>query len=322
MHESKVGKSWLDEVIREAVRQALEAVMETEREAFLAERGGKKNGHYQRGLATRQGLLRLSVPRDREGRFRTALFAPYQRRTGDIEALALAMYAAGVSTRKVGEALGHLLGETYSASTISRVAEGVLPRLESFRRRPLKRRYALVYLDALFVKVFREGEGVASEAAYLALGITEEGYREVLGFWLLPTESSTGWGDLLLELRERGLEEALLFITDELAGIEAAIKKVYPRAHWQPCTVHKLRSTGRRVKKADEGAVLAELKALLRLPGRPEALTALDDFRGSGDGEQRVLGEGSAPSPRWWRVGPRTPRPSCVSTITPSPCVH
>ena len=106
-------------------------------------------------------LLRLSVPRDRDGRFRTALFAPYQRRTGDIEALALAMYAAGVSTRKVGEVLGHLLGETYSASTISRVVEGVLPRLEAFRRRPLKRRYAFVYLDALFVKVFREGEGVA-----------------------------------------------------------------------------------------------------------------------------------------------------------------
>lgn len=279
MHESKVGKSWLDEVIREAIRRALEAVMETEREAFLTEQGGKKNGHYQRSLATRQGLLRLSVPRDRDGRFHTTLFAPYQRRTGDIEALALAMYAAGVSTRKVGEVLGYLLGETYSASTISRIAEGVLPRLEAFRKRPLKRRYAFVYLDALFVKVFREGEGVASEAAYLALGITEEGYREVLGFWLLPTESSTGWGDLLLELRERGLEEALLFITDELAGIEAAIKKVYPRAHWQLCTVHKLRSTGRRVKKADEGAVLAELKAILRLPGRPEALTALDNFR-------------------------------------------
>ena len=100
MHEPKVGQSWLNEVIRETVKQMLEAVMETEREAFLAEQGGKKNGHYQRGLATRQGLLRLSVPRDRNVRFRTALFAPYQRRTGDIEALALAMSAAGVSTRR------------------------------------------------------------------------------------------------------------------------------------------------------------------------------------------------------------------------------
>jgi len=102
MHESKVGQSWLNEVIREAVKQVLEAVMETGRKAFLAERGGKRNGHHQRGLATRQGLLRLSVPRDQDGRFHAALFAPYQRRTGDLEALALAMYAAGVSTRKVG----------------------------------------------------------------------------------------------------------------------------------------------------------------------------------------------------------------------------
>ncbi len=118
---------------------------------------------------------------------------------------------------------------------------------------------------------------------------------------------------------ERGLEEALLFITDELAGIEATIKKVYPRAHWQLCAVHKLRSTGRRVKKADEGAILAELKALLRLPGRPEALTAPGCFGRPG---QRVVGESHTPSPRGRRAGPRTPRPSCISTITPSPCVR
>ena len=155
MHEFRAGQGWLDEVIREAVKQTLEAVMEGEREAFLAEQGGRKNGHYRRDLITKHGRLRLSVPRDREGRFRTALFAPYQRRTEDLEAFALAMYAAGISTRKVGEVLGHLLGETYSASTISRVAEGVLPRLEAFRKRPLRRRYAFVYLDALFVKVFR-----------------------------------------------------------------------------------------------------------------------------------------------------------------------
>jgi len=279
MHESKVGQGWLYEVIKEAVRQTLEAVMETEREVFLAEQGGRKNGYYQRGLATRHGRLQLSVPRDREGRFHTALFAPYQRQTEDLEALALAMYAAGISTRKVGEVLGYLLGESYSASTISRIADGVLPRLEAFRKRPLKRRYAFVYLDALFVKVFRDGEGVVSEAAYLALGVTEEGYREVLGFWLLPAESSTGWGDILLELRKRGLEEVLLFITDELAGTEAVIKRVYPRAHWQLCTVHKLRSSARQVRKADEDVIQAELKALLRSPSRSEALAALERFR-------------------------------------------
>ena len=175
--------------------------------------------------------------------------------------------------------MGTCWGKPKAASTISRVAEGVLPRLEAFRKRPLRRRYAFVYLDALFVKVFREGEGVATEAAYLALGITEEGCREVLGFWLLPTESSTGWNDLLLELKGRGMDEVLLFITDELPGIEAAIKKVYPRAHWQLCTVHKLRSTTRRVRKVDEKAIERELKALLRLPSRPEALAALERFR-------------------------------------------
>ena len=114
MHDFRAGQGWLDEVIREAVKRTLGAVMEGEREAFLAEQGGKKNGHCRRDLVTQHGRLRLSVPRDREGRFRTTLFAPYRRRTEDLEAFALAMYAAGISTRKVGEVLGHLLGETKS----------------------------------------------------------------------------------------------------------------------------------------------------------------------------------------------------------------
>ena len=97
--------------------------------------------------------------------------------------------------------------------------------------------------------------------------------------WLLPTESSTSWGDLLLERKGRGIEEVLLFITDELPGIEAAIKKVHPRAHWQLCAVHKLRSTTRRVRKADEQAIERELKALLRLPSWSEAPAALKRFR-------------------------------------------
>ena len=280
MHDFSIDRSWLDAVVREAVKQALETVMELEREVFLAEWGGKKNGYYERGLVTKHGPVRLRVPRERDGRFHTALFAPYRRRMEDLEAFALAMYAAGISTRKVGEVLGYLLGGTYSASTISRIAEGVLPRLEAFRKRPLKPRYAFVYLDALFVKVFQENEGVATEAAYLALGITEEGYRDVLGVWLFPTESSTGGGDLLLELKERGLEEVLLFITDELPGVETAIKRVYPKAHWQLCTVHKLRSTLRRVRRKDQDAVLRAPPSTVRASDRNEALKALNSFRG------------------------------------------
>ena len=119
MHEFSMDRSWLDEVVREAVKQALETVMELEREVFLAEWGGKKNGYYERGLVTKHGPVRLRVPRERDGRFHTALFAPYQRRMEDF---ALAMYAAGISARKVGEVLGYLLGETYSASTIGRLS--------------------------------------------------------------------------------------------------------------------------------------------------------------------------------------------------------
>jgi|Deesub1362B_J571_1020462.scaffolds.fasta_scaffold00619_2 transposase-like protein len=176
----------LRETVREVVAEELQALLFLEREAFIQENGGRVDGTYPRTLETPFGQVQLRVPRDRQGRFKPSLFAPYARRTVDLADLVLVLYAVGVSARVVGEVMGHLLGHRYSHSTVSRITELVLERVEAFRTRPLRKRYAIVYLDCLFVKVLREG-GIRKEAVYVVLGIDPQGRREVLGFYLFPT---------------------------------------------------------------------------------------------------------------------------------------
>ena len=269
----------LRETVREMVAEELQALLFLEREAFIQENGGRKNGTYPRKLETPFGEINLRVPRDRQGRFRPSLFAPYARRTVDLSDLVLVLYAVGVSDRKVGEVMSYLLGHRYSHTTVSRITELVLERVEEFRKRPLRKRYAVVYLDALFVKVLRQGSGIRKEAVYVVLGITPEGKREVLGFYLFPTESAAVWQEAVLkDLWERGLREVLVFVTDDLPGIEEAIRRVYPEADWQQCVVHKVRSTLSKVRKEDQGAVIQDLKRVYRAESHREAHAAWQAF--------------------------------------------
>jgi putative transposase len=133
--------------------------------------------------------------------------------------VAVALYAAGVSQRKAAEVMSFLLGHRYSHETISAMTEEVLQAVEAFRRRPLPEEMAFVYLDGLYLKLLREGEGVVREVVYVALGVTPCGERQVLGYWLLPAESALGWEGVLGELWPRGLRRVRLFITDGLPGL-------------------------------------------------------------------------------------------------------
>ena len=146
--------------------------MQLERELFLKEHGGTKNGSYPRSLTTPYGHVELNVPRDREGNFRTALFPRYARYSPDSSELVIALYAAGVSDRKNSDILALLLGHRYSHQTVSQITELVMDRVEAFQNRGLQQQYAFVYIDALFLKLFRPSGGIDTEAVYVALGIT------------------------------------------------------------------------------------------------------------------------------------------------------
>jgi putative transposase len=168
--------------------------------------------------------------------------------------------------------MNRLLGHRYSHETISAMTEEVLQAVEAFRRRPLPEEMAFVYLDGLYLKLLREGEGVVREVVYVALGVTPSGERQVLGYWLLPAESALGWEGVLGELWQRGLRRVLLFITDGLPGLPEAIRRVYPQAEWQRCVVHGVRWSLGQVRARDRTLLAEDLRRVYGAESRGRLL--------------------------------------------------
>ncbi|MFS0723159.1 IS256 family transposase [Paenibacillus sp. 1P07SE] len=218
-----------------------------------------RNGHYKRSFQTQHGTIRaLRVPRDRKGTFHTRLFEPYQRREGWLEETIIHMYKGGMSTREVAKFIESMFGTHYSPTTISNITQTVMEDIEAWQNRPLEKRYSVIYLDGLYVKLKRNS--VSSEAVYLAMGIDERGIREILGFYVGGHESSNGWREVLKDLQKRGATEVLLGVFDGLPGLEEAFQEIYPMADVQHCIVHKVRATFPKIRVADKTEFLADLK--------------------------------------------------------------
>lgn len=271
----------LEVLLKEFVQSKIEFFMKEELANFLQverpDQSNSKNGFYQRTFDTRFGRIDdLSVPRDRQGDFQTHLFEPYQRRDGWLEQAIISMYQSGMSTREIGKFVEKILGHAYSATTISHITDAAIEDIEAWQQRPLQKRYSVLYLDGLYLKLRRDT--VSSEVIYLALGITEEGYREILGFYVGGKESALGWRDLLLDLYQRGAQEILLGIFDGLAGLEEAFHDVYPKADVQRCVVHKVRNTLSHVRKKDQPEVAEDLKTIYKSNTRELALEQFQSF--------------------------------------------
>lgn len=271
----------LENIIRQFVREKLELIMKEEIQSFLEiEQKGtsnRRNGYYHRNLDTQYGRIEgLSVPRDRNGEFQTQLFPPYQRHTGWLEEAIIRMYQSGMSTREIGKFIERILGNAYSPATISRITDVVKEDIEKWHARPLHKRYSVLYLDGLYVKLRRDT--VEKEVIYVVLGVNEEGYREILDFFVGGQESAYGWREILQQLYQRGVKEVLLGVFDGLPGLEEAFRAVYPKADVQRCVVHKVRNTLNRVRKKDQFEVAEDLKLIDRAPNKEMALQMFQQF--------------------------------------------
>lgn len=268
-------------LLKTKLKEALETLMEAERTAFLDEEAqaeNKGNGHYRRRWETRYGAIDdLEVPRDRHGAFQTQTFAPYQRREDWLEELVIELYTRGVSTREVAGLLEHLYGSAYSPATVSRITEIAAEEIDAWRNRPLKRRYAVLYLDGMVIKLRRET--VANEAVYLVCGVDEEGHRELLGFYLGGAESASVWREMLEDLKARGVEEVLLAVCDDLTGLRKQITEAFPRADVQPCVKHKVSRTLDKARRSDRDELATDLRKIYKAPDREVAWTYFERFR-------------------------------------------
>lgn len=238
-------KDSLKELLREVLQEVLEAEMSETLGAEKGERNpgrqGYRSGYYSRSLITRVGKLELRVPQDRQGHFSTQLFERYQRSEKALVSALAEMYVQGVSTRKVKAVTEELCGHSFSASAISSVNKSLDEALERFAKRALEETYPYLVLDARYEKV-RESGVIRSQAVQIAIGINEEGRRQILAVELANRESETSWKDFLLDLKRRGLRGVEFVVSDDHPGLKRAIAEVIPEAVWQRCYVHFLRN--------------------------------------------------------------------------------
>lgn len=241
----KANKDGLKELLREVLQEILEQEMT---EAIGAEKNerspgrlGYRSGYYSRSLVTRVGKLELRIPQDRQGQFSTQIFERYQRSEKALVSALAEMYIQGVSTRKVKAITEELCGHAFSASAISAVNKNLDESLERFAKRPLEEAYPYLVLDARYEKVRQDGV-IRSQAVQIAIGINEEGRRQILAVELANRESQTSWKDMLLELKSRGLRGVEFVVSDDHPGLKRAIAEVIPEAAWQRCYVHFLRN--------------------------------------------------------------------------------
>jgi len=239
--------------------------------------GNSRNGKTSKTVKTGSADVPLEIPRDRNGEFEPQLVKKHQRRLPGFDDKVLALYARGLTTRDIQGHLEELYQSEVSPALISAVTDAVLAEVTAWQSRPLEAVYPIVYLDAIHLKLRQSGQ-VKNQAVYLALGITLEGYKELLGLWVGDQEGSKFWLSVLTELKNRGVRDILIACVDGLTGFPDAIETAYPKTQVQLCIVHMVRTSLKYVSWKERKAVAADLKTIYTAPNEEAAEQALTAF--------------------------------------------
>jgi putative transposase len=239
--------------------------------------GNTRNGSTGKTLATEHGPVEIRTPRDRRGSFDPQLVRKGQRRFEGFDEKILALYARGLSTRDIERHLADLYGVKVGRDLISRVTDAVVEDVREWQQRPLDDVYPVVFLDALVLKI-REGGTVQRRACYLALGVSVEGDRDVLGMWFQEAEGAKFWMQVLSELKQRGVRDILICCVDGLKGFPEAIEAIFPATVVQTCIVHLIRHSLRYVPRREREQVARDLKPIYTAVDQDSAQAALDAF--------------------------------------------
>jgi len=239
--------------------------------------GNTRNGSTAKTLATEHGAVEVRTPRDRQATFEPQIVRKGQRRFEGFDDKILALYSRGLSTRDIEAHLAEIYGVKVGRDLISRVTDAVMDDVREWQQRPLDDVYPVLFLDALVLKV-REGGTVQRRACYLALGVTVDGERDVLGMWFQEAEGAKFWMQVLNELKQRGVRDILLCCVDGLKGFPEAIEAIYPNTTVQTCIVHLIRHSLRYVPRREREQVARELKPIYTAVDADAAQAALEAF--------------------------------------------
>jgi len=244
-----------------------------------------RNGYSKKTVITDTSQVELEIPRDRRGTFEPQLIAKYQRRFPGFDDKIISMYARGMSTRDIQGHLRDLYGIEASPQLISTVTDAVLEEVNRWQARPLEALYAIVFFDALRVKMRDEGT-VRNKAVYLAIGVDAEGRKDVLGIWVEQTEGAKFWMRVMSEIKNRGVNDILIAVVDGLKGFPDAITAIFPQTQVQTCIVHLLRNSMDYASWKERKPIAMALKAVYRALDAEAAARALNEFEESPWGQK------------------------------------
>jgi transposase-like protein len=236
-----------------------------------------RNGFTPKKVKSKFGKIDLDIPRDRKSDFDPKIVKKHQRDISGLEDKIISMYARGMTTRDIQSHVKEIYNYEISPETVSTITDKVLEKAREWQNRPLESVYTIVFMDAIFLKMRSEGH-VRNIAVYNIIGITLEGCKECLGLWLCDTESSKYWLSVLNELKNRGLEDVLIFSVDNLKGISEAIEAVFPKAEIQKCVVHQIRNSLKHVSWKDRKQMAQDLKLIYKAKTEKDGFAALEDF--------------------------------------------
>jgi transposase-like protein len=271
-------EGYLDQKVKESVEQTLNMLLEEEADRVCgakryertAGRADTRCGHYGRKLLTKAGEVQLQVPRLRKLPLETAIIERYRRRESSVEEALIEMYLAGVSVRRVEDITEALWGTRVSPSVVSELNQKIYGQIEAWRSRKIEGEHAYVYLDGIWLKRSWGGE-VKNVAVLVAIGVDQEGFREVLGVAEGGREDAESWLAFLRHLKARGLSGVQLFISDKCLGLVEAVMQCYPEAAWQRCVVHFYRNVFTVTPRGKARQVAAMLKAIHAQEDQPAA---------------------------------------------------
>jgi len=279
--EDIIGENGL---LKQLTKRLVERAMEVELTNHLGyekhERtvnGNARNGHSKKTLQGDFGEAEIKVPRDRQGKFEPKIVPKGQRRWTGFDEKIISMYARGMSTREIQGHLEEMYQIEVSPQLISEVTDAVLEDVKAWQSRPLDSVYPIVYFDALFVKI-RDSGHIRNKAIYLALGVTLDGQKELLGLWVSQTEGAKFWLQVFTELKNRGVNDIFIACVDGLKGFPDAIESVFTETTVQLCIVHMVRHSLNYVPYKDRRQVAAELKAVYTAATVEDAETRLLEF--------------------------------------------
>jgi len=277
----------LNDLMKDISKQIIESMLEGELTYELGyehndksekDTENRRNGYSSKKVKTSTGEIKINVPRDRKGEFEPIIVKKNENDISAFEEKIISMYALGLTTRDIQKYVLEIYGYEISAEQVSLITNKVMEKVREWQNRPLLDIYPIVYLDAMILKIRKDGV-VKNSAVYGIIGISLEGNKECLGLWIGESESSKFWLYVLNEIKNRGVKDILIFAVDNLNGFSEAIKTVFPGTEIQKCIVHQIRNSLAFVSWKERKEAASDLKNIYKAPTEDQGLLELEKFK-------------------------------------------